>query len=44
MADDDDERDRPVSPQRAADDDDLGWGEHDDDRDAQILVERPPHW
>ncbi len=44
MARHDDDRDRPVLPQRAADDDDLGWGERDDDRDEQIARERPPHW
>lgn len=34
----------PVVPNRSADDTDVGWGDRESDRDADILRERPPHW
>ena len=38
--------DEPVLPDRAADDDDRGWGERPDDADddERLTRERPPHW
>jgi hypothetical protein len=39
------ESERPLLPDRTADETDVGWGERpeSDDRD-RLLRDRPPHW
>ncbi|MFC9976071.1 hypothetical protein ACFVH6_34785 [Spirillospora sp. NPDC127200] len=42
-----DDDDLPVLPDQTADDTDTGWGEWrsgENDDDARLLEERPPHW
>jgi hypothetical protein len=37
--------DRPVLPQRSADETDAGWGERPEpDDDERLRQDRPPHW
>ena len=42
------DEDAPLVPDRADDDSETGWGDHDDspdrDDDDRFLRERPPHW
>jgi hypothetical protein len=39
------EDDKPVLPSRSGDDSDGGWGElPEEDDDARLERERPPHW
>lgn len=52
MAHPDDERtidlsdDLDILPDQTRDESDIGWGGYpdDDDDDARLLAERPPHW
>ena len=39
-----DDRDEPVLPERAAEDDPARWGEEEGDDDERLLGDVPPHW
>lgn len=36
--------DRPLVPDRSADDSDTGWGDGYDSNDERLLRDVPPHW